>query len=126
MSAFAGVGASANEVVQIGKFNNQSLLIKLAKFIEDRLRKDIELFDFINEDSMDTGSGTNGNNNGDNNGNKKSEQHQSAVNFLQSVFAWFGYFILKSYQPINDKVLQLLPQVTIRVFIYLFKLLFKS
>lgn len=111
VSAFAGTTtpstSAADEVEQFKKLNDQTSLIKLAKFIEDRLRKDIELFDYINEDSMDTSSGTAA----DSTNNKSSLQHQSAMNFLQSVFAWFGYFILKSYQPINDKVLSLLPQV---------------
>lgn len=113
---FAAVAtdASAKDLDEYIKLNNQTQHIKLVKYIEDRLQKDIELFDYINEDSMDTAAanGSNGvTTNSATSDGGKSVQHQSEVNFLQSVFAWFGYFILKSYQPINDKVLSLLPQV---------------
>lgn len=84
--------------------NDKSTLNNLIKFLEEKLKNDIELFDdFINEDNID--------NTDKETSKSKSAQHQSAVNFLQSIFAWFGYFILKSYQPINEQILGLLPQV---------------
>lgn len=113
--------ASSDEIEVIKKLNNKTSLFKLIKFVDERLRKDIELFDYINEDNIETATTaatatattittttTTATTSGDGN---KSVQHQSAVNFLQSVFSWFGYFILKSYQPINEQVFSLLPQV---------------
>lgn len=77
---------------------------KLIDYIEARFNSDIKLFEYINEDIIDD----------DKESSKlatRSTQQQAAVDFLQAFFNWFGYYILKSYQPINIPLLTLIPQV---------------
>lgn len=74
-------------------------------FLEKRLNKGIELFssvsesDSIEESEMSKLADT------------KSPYHQSAINCLQTVFSWFGYYIYKSYQPVNNQIIRLIPQL---------------
>lgn len=76
---------------------------KLKRFIdylEENLNKSIELFDNISDDNLN-----------ENKDEIKSNQHLSAVNFLQCAFSWFGYYIMKSYQPMNYELTRIIPQI---------------
>jgi hypothetical protein len=103
-----GKNDSAESVAKIAPLNSKPVLQKLIKFIEEKMRKDIELFDYVNEDNIENSEQSKE----EMKDEAKKAQQQTAVNYLQSIFAWFGYFILKSYQPINELVLSLLPQVS--------------
>lgn len=103
-----GKNDSAESVAKIAPLNSKSVLQKLIKFIEEKMRKDIELFDYVNEDNIENSEQSKE----ETKDEAKKTQQQTAVNYLQSIFAWFGYFILKSYQPINELILSLLPQVS--------------
>lgn len=79
-------------------------LQKIVTYLEAKLNKAIELFAIVNEDTID--------------GNPSetpitynTEEHLMAINILQSVFSWFGYYMMKSFQPINSEILRLVPQV---------------
>jgi hypothetical protein len=80
-------------------------LNKFVNTLVEKLEKSIELFDKVSEETIDsnevlTTSAT-----------YTSEEHLSAINFLQSVFSWLGYYMMKSFQPINSDILRLVPQV---------------
>ena len=91
---------------------------KFINYLELKLNQSIELFDSINvdEENLDKESSL----------NYKTPQHQSAINFLQTIFAWFGHYIYKSYQPVNLEVLRLIPQLCIVDKIAAQAVLFKS
>lgn len=80
---------------------NQSEITKLIDYIEGKLTKAIELFDVVSEETID---GT-----VQNKSTYDSEDHVAALNFLSSVFAWLGYHIIKTYQPINRQIIRLIP-----------------
>ncbi len=84
-------------------------LSKFVDFVELKLRQSIELFDFVNEENIDDDT-TKINVELD---STKTPQHMSAVVFLQSVFSFFGYYMMKCYQPMNRELLRLIPLVDI-------------
>ncbi len=75
-------------------------------FLVEKLNKAIELFDKVSEDSIDVNL-----NESSSTKAYSSEEHLSAINLLQSVFSWLGYYMTKSYQTINIEILRLIPQV---------------
>jgi hypothetical protein len=82
-------------------------LSKFVDFLEQKLKQSIELFDFVNEENIDDDTAkvnveldT-----------TKSQPHMSAVVFLQSVFSFFGYYMMKCYQPMNHELIRLIPLV---------------
>ena len=83
-------------------------LNKFISFLESKLNQAIELFDFVSEENIDS---TSANTNDKDSKNYNSSQHLAAVNFLQSTFSLFGFYLLKSYQPINPEVIRIIPQV---------------
>ena len=86
-------------------------LEKFIDFVEVKLNKSIELFDKVNDETMDQGDGKESS-------DYKSPEHIEAINFLQSIFIWFSYYMLKSFQPVNNQIIRIIPQV------YKFYLLF--
>jgi hypothetical protein len=84
-------------------------LSKFVDFIEIKLRQSIELFDFVNEENIDDDT-TKINVELD---TTKTQQHMLAVVFLQSVFSFFGYYMMKCYQPMNYELLRLIPLVNV-------------
>ena len=80
-------------------------LNKFINFLEAKLVQAIELFDFVSEDNIDSAS------NEKETKNYNTSQHLEAVNFLQTTFSLFGFYLLKSYQPINPEVIRIIPQV---------------
>ncbi len=73
-------------------------------YLEVKLSRAIELFDEVTEETID-GAGE------PSKGNYDSEEHLNSMNIVQSLFAWIGYYMYKSYQPINDQLLRLFPKV---------------
>ncbi len=84
-------------------------LNKFINFLEAKLNQAIELFDFVSEENIDSSSGSNEKETK----NYNTSQHLDAVNFLQTTFSLFGFYLLKSYQPINPEVIRIIPQVNI-------------
>ena len=81
-------------------------LKRFVDFLEMKLKQAIELFEFVKEENIDDTSSaaavveleyT------------KSQQHMSAVVFLQTVFSFFGYYMMKCSQPMNRELLRLVP-----------------
>jgi len=89
-------------------------LHKFINFLETKLNQAIELFDFVSEDNIDSAS----NSNEKETKNYNTSQHLDAVNFLQTTFSLFGFYLLKSYQPINPEVIRIIPQVIIKFDLY--------
>ncbi len=85
--------------------NKSDNLIKIVDLIDSKLNKYIELFDKV----VNTDSDTNGADSKENNPSDK--EHLEAINFLQSTFDWFPFYVMKSYQPINCDLLRLIPQI---------------
>ena len=83
-------------------------LHKFINFLENKLNQSIELFDFVSEENIDSATGIT---NEKETANYSSSQHLEAVNFLQATFSLFGFYLLKSYQPINPEIIRILPQV---------------
>jgi hypothetical protein len=86
-----------------GLVEEQINLRKFVDFVQDKLTKAIELFDVVNEETIDG--------NVQDKTTYNSEEHLSAINFLQSLFTWIGYYVMKSYQPINKELIRLIPQL---------------
>jgi hypothetical protein len=74
-------------------------------YLEAKLTRAIELFDEVSEETID-GAGESGRANYD------SEEHLKSINIVQSLFAWTGYYMYKSYQPINEQLIRIMPQVS--------------
>ena len=90
-------------------------LHKFINFLEVKVNQAIELFDFVSEDNIDKEqNGTSSTEKETHNYN--SPQHLDAVNFLQSTFYLFSYYIMKSYQPISTEMLRIVPQVDYLIF----------
>lgn len=85
------------------KTNQMKNMKRFIDYVEKRLNKGIELFssvsDSVEVDEISKLADT------------KSPQHQSAINCLQTIFSWFGYYIYKSYQPVNHHIIRLIPQL---------------
>ena len=79
-------------------------------YLEAKLARAIELFDEVSEETID-GGGAGDNNNNASRGNYDSEEHLKSLNIVQSLFAWTGYYMYKSYQPINEQLIRIMPQV---------------
>lgn len=75
---------------------------RFVDYLEQKLNKGIELFELVEDVKEETQDQTT---------NYRSPQQQSAINFLQTIFAWFGYYIYKSYQPVNPEIIRLIPQM---------------
>ncbi|CAF0770306.1 unnamed protein product [Brachionus calyciflorus] len=78
---------------------------KFIDYLELQLNKSIELFDSVSETQDDSQVKETKIT------DYKSPQHQSSINFLQTIFSWFSYYIYKSYQPINKEIIRLIPQL---------------
>ena len=85
--------------------NKSDNLIKIVDLIDSKLNKYIELFDQV----VDTDSNSNDAVSKQNNPSDK--EHLEAINFLQSTFDWFPFYVMKSYQPINCDLLRIIPQI---------------
>lgn len=85
-------------------------LNKFINFLEAKLNQAIELFDFVSEENIDSSSGSSEKETK----NYNTSQHLDAVNFLQTTFSLFGFYLLKSYQPINPEVIRIIPQVDLK------------
>ncbi|RNA03229.1 proteasome activator complex subunit 4B-like [Brachionus plicatilis] len=95
--------ASINSSSNIQKNKNQMKNMKrFIDYLEKRLDKGIELFSSVSDSVEDEAAKL---------ADSKSPQHQSAINCLQTIFAWFGYYIYKSYQPVNRHIIRLIPQL---------------
>jgi proteasome activator subunit 4 len=86
-------------------------LHKFINLIEIKLNLAIELFDFISEENIDSSSTAAAALTVASNSPNTSSQHLAAVNFLQSTFSLFGFYLLKSYQPMNSEVIRIVPQL---------------
>ncbi len=64
------------------------------------MNQSIELFEFVSEDTIDASDAVK---------DAVNEKNLVAVNFLQSVFTWLASFFSKSYQPINEQTIRLIP-----------------
>ena len=82
-------------------------LNKFVNFLEVKLNQAIELFDSVSEENIDTAAS----NSNEVKKNYSSSQHLAAVNFLQSTFSLFGFYLLKAYQPMNPELIRIIPQV---------------
>lgn len=78
---------------------------KFINYLEVKLNQAIELFDLVTIEQTEE------NGEKEEKSDYKTVQHQSSINFLQTLFSWFGYYIYKSYQPINIEVIRIIPQV---------------
>ena len=90
------------------QFNTEDFknLNQFVSFVEEKLNSAIELFEKVSEDTIDAAAT-------DVSAKAYStDEHLSAINLLQSVFSWLGYYMVKSYQPINLEIIRLIPQVT--------------
>ena len=90
------------------QFNTEDFknLNQFVSFVEEKLNSAIELFEKVSEDTIDAAAT-------DASATKaySTDEHLSAINLLQSVFSWLGYYMVKSYQPINLEIIRLIPHV---------------
>lgn len=94
-------GVSGNSV--INTCPRREHLSKFVDFLEARLKQSIELFEYVKEESIDANSEADT--------TTKTQQHLSAVVFLQSTLSFLGNYMMKSYQPMNQELLRLVPLV---------------
>jgi hypothetical protein len=85
-------------------------LHKFINFLEAKANQAIELFDFASEDNIDKVQNGTGSTEKETQ-NYSSPQHLDAINFLQSTFYWFYYYVMNCFQPINHEMLRIVPQV---------------
>ena len=96
--------------------NKSDSLIKIINLIDLKLTEYIALFDKVNEENESSSKNTE-------NGlttapttdlitkPPSDKEHLEAINFLQSTFDWFPFYIMKSYQPINCDLFRIIPQL---------------
>ena len=105
-TAVKSASFSSSSCSQLAKQLRMENLAKFIDFLIQRLTQSIELFEYIKEENIDDGTvnlipaamDT-----------SKSAQHMSAVAFLHTIFSFFGYYMIRCYQPMNHQLLRLVP-----------------
>jgi hypothetical protein len=108
-SYFSCLSLSLSNDIDYSFLNNFSIraqedfknLKKFSEFIEIKLNESIELFEFINEEQIDSSSLSVKNSDACND-----KKHVNAINFLHTLFAWYVYYMVKSAQPIKIEILR--------------------